>query len=97
MMKSQRRGQTERGKETKAIDKEQSKKQRCIGEVRHKYHRHPGGKTKHTLSTKKQLELYEGRYQECHLTAQLNEAIKACEEIQKILEELNESKMKRKK
>ncbi len=42
------------------------------------------------LSAEKKLELYEGRYNECNLTAQLNEAIKACEEIQEIMEDLND-------
>ncbi len=41
------------------------------------------------LSIEEKLKLLEGRYNECYLTAQHNEAIKACESILKILQNLN--------
>jgi DNA-binding CsgD family transcriptional regulator/tetratricopeptide (TPR) repeat protein len=37
------------------------------------------------LSSEKKLELYQGRYYECYLTGQIEEAIKACRVIEKIL------------
>jgi len=42
------------------------------------------------LSTEKKLELYQGRYYECYLTGQIEEAIKACEVIEKISNDLND-------
>ncbi len=41
------------------------------------------------LSIKKKLQLFEGRHNECLLTAQLNEAIIACESMLEILQDLN--------
>ena len=42
------------------------------------------------LPKEEKLKLFEGRYNECFLTAQHKEAIKACESIQAILQDLNE-------
>jgi len=42
------------------------------------------------LPIEEKLKLFEGRYNECFLTAQHKEAIKACESIQAILQDLNE-------
>ncbi|MCH7772436.1 MAG: AAA family ATPase [Bacteroidetes bacterium] len=42
------------------------------------------------LSTEKKLELYQGRYYECYLTGQVEDAIKACEVIEKILIDLDD-------
>ncbi|MHA2096386.1 MAG: LuxR C-terminal-related transcriptional regulator, partial [Candidatus Hodarchaeales archaeon] len=42
------------------------------------------------LPVEKKLELFEGRYNECYLTAQFEEAMIACEVSQEILQELNE-------
>jgi len=41
------------------------------------------------LSTEKRLELYQGRYYECYLTGQIEEAIKACKDIEEILHDLD--------
>ena len=41
------------------------------------------------LSVEKKLELYEGRYYECYLTGQIEEAIKACEVIEEISKDLD--------
>jgi DNA-binding CsgD family transcriptional regulator/tetratricopeptide (TPR) repeat protein len=42
------------------------------------------------LSTKTKLELYDGRYYECYLTGQIEDAIKACRLIQEILIDLDD-------
>ena len=42
------------------------------------------------LSVEKQLELYQGRYYECYLTGQIEEAIKACRVIEEILHDLDD-------
>jgi DNA-binding CsgD family transcriptional regulator/tetratricopeptide (TPR) repeat protein len=42
------------------------------------------------ISIEKQLELYEGRYYECYLTEQIEEAIKACRVIEEILQEIDD-------
>ncbi|MCH9029374.1 MAG: AAA family ATPase [Bacteroidetes bacterium] len=42
------------------------------------------------LSAEKKLELYQGRYYECYLTGQVEDAIKACEVIEKILYDLDD-------
>jgi DNA-binding CsgD family transcriptional regulator/KaiC/GvpD/RAD55 family RecA-like ATPase len=42
------------------------------------------------LPIEEKLKLYEGRYNECYLTAQFKEAILACVAIEEILQELNE-------
>jgi len=42
------------------------------------------------LSAEKKLELYQGRYYECYLTGQINEAIKSCKVIQELLTELDD-------
>jgi DNA-binding CsgD family transcriptional regulator len=42
------------------------------------------------LPIEEKLKLFEGRYNECSLTAQIKEAINACESIQEILQNLNE-------
>jgi DNA-binding CsgD family transcriptional regulator len=42
------------------------------------------------LSAIKKLELYQGRYYECYLTGQIEEAIKACRVIQEILTGLDD-------
>ena len=42
------------------------------------------------LSAIKKLKLYQGRYYECYLTGQIEEAIKACRIIQEILHDLDD-------
>ena len=42
------------------------------------------------LSTEKKLELYDGRYYECYLTGQIEDAIEACKATQEILHDLDD-------
>jgi DNA-binding CsgD family transcriptional regulator/GTPase SAR1 family protein len=47
-------------------------------------------KNSENLSAEKKVELYQGRYYECYLTGQIDEAIKACKVIQELLTELDD-------